>query len=72
MSCKAADQGKPHKLKPYPVWVCRSCALAAGWKPGKPGVSTIHAGVCDVCGEWEYVTEPRDYGYPRFKGHVKP
>lgn len=57
------------KLKPYPYRVCHDC----GAKYGKAWtMSTWHSNVCQVCGETKAVTEPRDYGYPAFPGHVKP
>lgn len=74
MSRRDADHGKPRKgtLKPYPVWVCHDCALAAGWVPQGNNCSTQHVGTCDVCGHLRCVMEPRDYGYPVFKGFEKP
>ena len=33
-----------------------------------PGVATWHIGECGVCGETKEVTQPRDFGYPHFKG----
>lgn len=65
----------------YPEWVCDSCGVKAnrltqekrlGSKfdimkfKRKFSVSTYHAGICDVCGKKEYVTEPRDFFYPDF------
>ena len=64
------------KLKPYPGWVCLDCgnnaSEKAGNKPTAFSCSTIHYGICDVCGEKKAVTEPRDFFYPQFKGHEKP
>ncbi len=62
-------------LKPYPAWVCNSCGYTAKMK--KMGhmesmVATYHTAPCDVCGEICAVTEPRDFGYPLFVGHVAP
>lgn len=61
-----------NKLKPYPIWVCCKCAYKAGaYKSAtfsEPHISTFHTGICDVCGEETEVTEPRDFGYPNFKG----
>lgn len=54
------------KYKPYPVWVCHDCAIKSGGR--QPGIATYHENICDVCGEKKSVTQPRDYGYPRFKG----
>lgn len=52
---------------PYPSWVCGGCAAKAGGKC--PGLGTTwHTAVCHVCGSEAWVTEPRDFDYPRFKG----
>jgi hypothetical protein len=46
--------------KDYPDWTCLEC----GSKHGKrsPRIATWHYGKCDVCGENNNVTEPRDFG----------
>jgi len=46
--------------KDYPDWTCWEC----GSKHGKrsPRIATWHYGKCDVCGENNNVTEPRDFG----------
>ena len=57
-------------MKPYPEWVCRTCGHKA--QPDKSklfSLSTWHQDKCGVCGEIKGVTEPRDFGYPKFKGH---
>jgi hypothetical protein len=59
------------KLKPYPEWVCTECAKKANGKI-RHLVATYHKGLCDVCGQMAYVTEPRDYSYPHFIGFRKP
>lgn len=48
------------KIKDYPSWTCWEC----GSKHGKrsPRIATWHYGKCDVCGENNNVTEPRDFG----------
>ena len=60
------------KLKPYPVWVCHDCGIAAmtktDLKKRKSFIATYHMGICEVCNEKRAVTEPRDYGHPKFKG----
>lgn len=61
-------------LKPYPTWVCRDCAFRAIVKQGihpLTAVSTFHEDTCDVCGKVTAVTEPRDYCYPNFPGHLR-
>lgn len=52
----------------YPSWVCADCATKAGGKHRRAdGISTWHTGDCEVCGITQWVTQPRDYGYPRFQ-----
>ena len=68
------------KSKPYPSWVCHECGnngkrytLSQKKYLGRGTFcSTIHEGTCGVCGKVKSVTEPRDYGYPHFKGHKAP
>lgn len=53
-------------------WVCFDCgkeALTFSENKGKKQfeVSTYHVNLCDVCGQQKYVTEARDFGYPKFK-----
>lgn len=57
------------KLKPYPIWVCRNCAYKASAYSPASRTPTFHEGKCNVCGRIRGVTEPRDYGYPKFEGH---
>lgn len=57
------------KLKPYPAWVCHECGMKARGRPiSKWHVATFHEGKCGACGKIKDVTEPRDYGYPKFDG----
>jgi len=56
------------KLKEYPTWVCFLCGLHASNKRCFE-VSCCHIGICGVCGKETSVTEPRDFFYPKFKGH---
>ncbi len=58
------------KLKPYPCWVCLRCGSEARTVKWRPGLSTWHNGKCQVCGRDSGVTQPRDFGYPDFPGHV--
>ena len=51
---------------PYPAWTCAECAVAAGGKMHRD-YATWHRGTCPVCGLDRMVTEPRDFGYPKFK-----
>lgn len=55
------------KKKEYPDWVCFDCAIKAGGKMPEGHLATFHVGVCDVCFDKKIVTEPRDYGYPKFE-----
>lgn len=60
-------------LKPYPVWVCRTCGQK--YNPKKETRSpwaTYHTDTCGVCGAVTACTEPRDYNYPKFPGFEKP
>lgn len=52
------------KNQDYPSWVCGVCAENAGGK--LKGVATFHVDECGICGSTTSVTEPRDYGYPKF------
>lgn len=55
-------------MSQYPSWVCFECGMEARGKPIPEGrVATYHENVCGVCGEYKWVTEPRDFGYPEFK-----
>lgn len=62
-------EGMRKKPKPYPVWVCSPCGSQVSKRKGG-WLATWHTGRCDVCGEVRMVTEPRDFGYPDFPGHV--
>lgn len=54
----------------YPAYVCGECGLKAskdiGNSPLAFQLSTLHTGICDVCGKEKKVTEPRDFFYPDF------
>jgi len=46
----------------YPSWICCDCGKRYGRKlPSKH--ATWHHGECNVCGEDDIVTEPRDFGH---------
>ena len=45
----------------YPEWICAKCGARYCNHPAK--IATFHYGTCDVCGEDNAVTEPRDFGY---------
>ena len=66
--------GKKEKKR---KWCCRECGLEAnrltclkryGQEPKKKSfdVSTMHEGICDVCGRKTWVTQPRDFFCPDF------
>lgn len=54
--------------RPYPSWCCSDC----GKKYKNPKlnleghIATYHYNYCGVCNEFSYVTEPRDFGHPKF------
>ena len=50
---------KPKKLE----WVCFDCGIKNGHKePPEVDLCTWHMAVCDICGQYTSVTEPRDFG----------
>lgn len=53
----------------YPHWICRDCAKGLS-HPAKTTVSSFHQGHCGWCLKITSVTQPRDFGYPPFKGVV--
>ena len=53
-------------LKNYPVWTCQECAKAHGGSVPAGHICCFHMDICDVCFTWKSVTEPRDFGYPKF------
>lgn len=54
----------------YPGLVCHDCATEAGGRLQDDSPPTWHIGWCNVCGIKKAVTEPRDYGYPKFVTQV--
>ena len=48
-------------MKNYPSWSCWECGKKHGQVADR--ISTWHYGRCDVCGENNNVTEPRDFGH---------
>jgi hypothetical protein len=54
-----------NKKEYFPEKVCSSCAVMAGGKL-RTVTATWHEARCDVCGLTKPVTQPRDFGYPRF------
>lgn len=54
-------------MNEYPSWVCWDCGTKASQvKEHQGGVATYHMGICEVCKESKAVTQPRDFGYPKF------
>jgi hypothetical protein len=51
----------------YPTWTCGKCAEEAGGRFPKDHIATYHYNICDVCGQKTTVTQPKDYGYPRYE-----
>jgi len=66
------EKSKMSGNRPYPSSVCYDCAMKAGGKTDATSTSTMHRGTCGVCHKPAIVTEPRDYGYPQFRGHMVP
>ena len=56
-----------------PAWVCPDCVMIYAKRHISSYGATWHAGICDVCWEKTYVTEPRDFGYlrPEWKKHKR-
>ena len=58
------------RLAAYPKWVCEDCALNGIERFGAEGKrrdqSSWHYGLCDVCNQQKSVTEPRDFGFPKW------
>lgn len=46
----------------YPTWICQPCGIKYG-KRTSIGVATWHLDTCDICGNTDQVTEPRDFGH---------
>lgn len=55
-------------VKDYPKKICSVCATLNGgtWTP-EEHIGCFHIGKCDVCCMEKEVSEPRDYGYPKFQ-----
>lgn len=54
----------------YPSWICIDCGKKYGrWN--EMAMATFHHGTCGWCGEEGSITEPRDYGWPRFGLNAK-
>jgi hypothetical protein len=53
----------------YPEWICHLCGEKYGHRI--PKEATWHWDECDVCGDQQAVTEPRDFGHlkPEWKKH---
>ena len=66
---KIEPGAKSGRFEPYPIWVCMDCALESGGRV--PQVATWHEDICGVCGQYKTCTEPRDFGFPRFKSTVR-
>ena len=61
------DAGHEGPCNCYPEWICSDCGRKHG-KMAKVHYATFHNGNCGWCGDAKAVTEPRDYGYPKFEG----
>jgi len=60
MTCTSGDD------QSYPTWTCTECAERYGGKYPPGHISSWHMDTCDVCSSFKEVTEPRDFGYPKF------
>lgn len=54
-----------NKIEIFPAQVCSACAVLAGGRL-RTLTATWHEGKCEVCGITKTVTQPRDFGHPRF------
>lgn len=56
----------------YPDFICLECGTAYGRRPS--GLATWHRDICDICGKYAPLTEPRDFGHlkPNWKTHGDP
>jgi hypothetical protein len=53
--------------KYYPAWICSECGGKHGkWPDGH--IATFHIDICGWCNCEVSCTEPRDFGYPEYKG----
>lgn len=53
----------------YPAWICTDCAVKNKGKFPKGHIATWHIEECGWCHENKAVTEPKDYGFPRYESH---
>ena len=53
----------------YPAWICSACGNKYG--KARDTIATFHFGECGWCNKKASVTEPRDYGYPKYKPKEK-
>ncbi len=49
----------------YPAWICDECAQSRGHR-NQFQASTYHEDVCGWCEQMKAVTQPRDFGYPKY------
>lgn len=51
----------------YPSWICKECAKEnlGVWPKGH--TASFHTDTCGWCLEEKEVTEPRDWGYPKYE-----
>ena len=47
----------------YPGLICSACGQRHGRR--SPSCATWNRGRCDVCGDLDWLTEPRDFGHLR-------
>ena len=45
--------------------ICETCGDRHGTQSSREHISSFRPGICDWCREAKYVTDARDYGYPK-------
>lgn len=60
------------QMHSYPSNVCYECARQARGEMPAGVTASMHKGRCDVCRKDAIVADPRDYGWPTFKGCTPP
>ena len=49
----------------YPAFICAPCGKKHGQREFMHPGATWHMATCDICGNLDAVTEPRDFGHLR-------
>jgi len=64
-----STEGKQFVFEEYPAWICSECATSRGYS-NRCMLSTFHEDLCGWCEQIKTVTQPRDYGYPKFSNNM--